>query len=316
VTKPTTDNTNSVLDPAYGASEAKKHFSPQLAVLREMADYGSRLLMRALPQTKTSVPDWIVVSTLFRQVVATLDALTLCLESGAVEAAHVHARGLFEARLYLEWVLTKGKDRWARQLYVATLRDRMSWANRIIPGTPENAAYIQAWQESYGIDPPTSTTIEAEAQTGAAEIAGLLRTPSYREINASFEKLAEPGREPDWYRPGSGSPGSIWAIARDLNRRPDYLVYKHLSGYAHGTNVGTHSKVLADGVVTVEPIRSVEHFIEVFPYTTAWAADAVLRITQEYRGGELPEFRALYEKSWRPRFALPQVVVNTVSIPF
>jgi len=281
-----------------------------------MAEYGSRLLMRAMPRTKNSVPDWVVVGTLFRQVVATLDAFALCLENGAVDAAHVHARGLFEARLFLEWVLTKGKERWGRQLYVATLREKLSWANRIVLGTSENAGYVEAWMESYGKAPPSSPAIEAQAKKSVAEINALLDSPPYREINRWFEKHAKPGRETDWYRPGDGAPTSIWAMARALKRRPDYLLYKHLSGYVHGDNVSTHSRVLAGGMITVEPIRSVEHLIAVFPYTSRWAADAFRQVLQEYRGGELPEYRALYEKQWMPRFELPQVIVNTSWVAF
>ncbi len=55
--------------------------------------------------------DIIVLGTLTRQVVAMLDGLELLLANGAVYVAGLQSRALFEASVYIDWILKDDTER-------------------------------------------------------------------------------------------------------------------------------------------------------------------------------------------------------------
>ena len=312
-----TPNTDPILDPRYGAAEAKRHFSTQLAVARDMADYGAQLLKRVFATCgRDKIEDLVVIAALFRQALVSFDACVLCLENGAVDASNVHARGLLETDLYLEWILTQGKERWGRQLYVANLRQERDWDRRVIPGTAENAIFASAWRDTIGKPFVVDPVIEAGARKQEAAINAILEKPAYHAINTSFDKArGTRPYEPEWYKPGPDAPRSIAHIADMLGRKAHYAtLYSVFSGHVHGTRTKNGFCVDEDGMVVIEPVRSVADISSTFSPTVAIWRGLCRRIIHHYRPDEAQAFALKYENDWKSRLSFPEIKEATVPV--
>ncbi|HEU6453191.1 MAG TPA: DUF5677 domain-containing protein [Gemmatimonadaceae bacterium] len=311
-------NTHVLLDPPFARSEALKHFAPWLDVGREIVQFGADLLLRAFKTSERKVVDLVILGTLFRQLLIEADACLLCLENGAVQAAMLHARAEFEASLALEWTLTNGKDRWATQYYVSSLRQNRSWVRRSIPGTQEATMYAAAWS-TMGASSPPSIRDPADAAQQVAEVDNLLALPAYKSVNDDFDNAGWVGKgakkrfiEPNWYQPGTGGVRSIAEMARVLKHEAEYMtLYRYGSYFIHGSLADNHFKV-KEGVVSIEPIRYLKQFALAFNPTLRHAADGIVLVTSHYRPGELGDIRARYADRWAtPLLQFASVEVNT-----
>src|SRR5689334_11373067 len=102
-------------------TDAKRAFPAQLKLLREVTNYGTNLIPRAFTSSGKTLKDVILIGTLLRQVVAMLDAVEVLTSNGAVYAAGLQARTLFEASAYLEWILKQESEKRAYHYHVHTL---------------------------------------------------------------------------------------------------------------------------------------------------------------------------------------------------
>jgi hypothetical protein len=313
-------NTHALRDPAFAEAEVTKHFSSWLDAGEDVLAYGANLFLRSIRSRHDSVEDLVVIGSVFRQVLVAADGCLVCLRAGAVQQAMLHSRAEFEASMALQWILAKGKEHWARQFYVSTLRQTRMWARQIIPGTAEHAANAAAWK---GVqNPPGHTQDQIQhATTDVAAIDALLNSPPYKQIEDSFENKSLVGKgakrrriEPHWYEPG-GVP-SIGAMARDLGREAEYSsIYRYQSYFVHGSLAENHFKVRA-GQATIEPIRYLKQFATAFNGTFVDVVRTYEWITAEYRAGELADLRTRYQTQWRDalmRFAEVTVTPEIIS---
>ena len=79
---------------------------------------------------------------LLRQAVAMLDGVGILLANGATHAANLQMRALFEASVYMDWILLNDSERKADYYYVHNLRRKRIWALRTQPGSPESQEFI------------------------------------------------------------------------------------------------------------------------------------------------------------------------------
>jgi hypothetical protein len=312
-------NVDAVLDPPYAKYVVERHFLDHLAAARNLADYWADLLQRSIAvSSKTGAEeDLVVIAGFFRNGLKAYDGTLVCLESGAVGAAHVTLRALWEAELYTKWILKSGKERWGRQAYVADLRREREWNNRIIPGTAEAKNYESKWQGTFGSPPPQpSARMAAAAPARVAEIDALLALDKFKEINEWFD--AARGARPwdrDWYKPGPGAPASIGDIAEKLDRSAEYLIlYGSLSHHTHSSHPSAGFVVRAGGSVGIEPVRAFSDFPFVFQLATSLAARCLRGITEEYRAGEIATLNKKHAQDWAPRFKVPQVVEHEEAV--
>jgi hypothetical protein len=284
-----------------------------------MLVYGSDLLLRSIRTRHESVEDLVVIGSAFRQVLAAADGCLVCLRAGAVQAAMLHSRAEFEASMALQWILAKGKARWARQFYVSSLRQMRMWSRQMITGTEEHTARSVAWAKVQKA--PTFTPDQiAQAAKDVGAIDALLASVSYKAIDDAFEAKALVGKgakrrriEPHWYAPGGVA--TIGAMARDLGRQAEYAsLYRYQSYFVHGSLAENSFKV-KDSEATVEPIRYLKQFSIAFNGTFLDLAATFERVTVEYRSGELPQLRTQYQQKWQAllsRFADVTVVPDKV----
>ncbi len=296
-------NTHALLDPAFAEAEVAANFAGWLRVGEAVLAYGADLLLRSIRTHHESLEDLVVIGSAFRQVLVAADGCLICLRAGAVQQAMLHSRDEFEASMAIQWILSRGKQRWARQFYVSTLRQSRSWYRQLIPGTAEHSAHQAVWSTLPNAPVHTPGQIQ-NAQAQVAEIDALLGTPVYKPIDDAFEQEAVTGRgpkqrrrEPNWYTPGGVR--SIAAMARALGREAEYIsIYRYQSYFVHGSLADNHFKVNA-GRATIEPIRYLKQFAMAFNGTFADLIQVYERITTEYRAGEMADFRARYQSEWR-----------------
>jgi hypothetical protein len=316
-------NVHVLYDPPFARAQVAEHFEPWLAVGREVLTYGADLLLRALGSAGESVPDLVIIGGLFRQALMASDGCLLSLEGGGVQQAFLHARGLTEASLSVQWVLHQDRNRWARQYYVSTIRQNRMWQLRALPGTPEASKSEAVWKQ-YGASPSEAVFDLDEVKRAVKESDDLLRHPEYRDINGWFEQYGLKGKppkqrfqEPNWYQPGSGGATSIGDMARKLGRGAEYdSMYKYFSYFAHGSLADNHFKV-RDGRVTIEPMRYLKQFSQAFNLTFVDLAQVCRWITATYRPEELNDYVQRYRREWSPRLMdFVNVNIDPITISF
>jgi len=145
-------NLNPVFDPKFYKAAIQKIYVKQLKMLHEIREWSIGIFRRAYASIERDVANLMILTVLYKQALVSFDAAIVCLEEGAMNAAMMHVRGIFESKLYLEWVLkgNRGSKYLGRQLYVATKRQERHILKRIIPGTQENDIYRAAWINSRG----------------------------------------------------------------------------------------------------------------------------------------------------------------------
>jgi hypothetical protein len=105
-------------------------------LLRDLANYGSHLIPRAFMSSEKTLADAVLIGTLLRQLVAMIDATEILLCRSAVHAATLQLRAMFEASVYIDWMLAGDRENKATYYYVHNLLQRRLWALRVQPGTP------------------------------------------------------------------------------------------------------------------------------------------------------------------------------------
>ena len=126
-----------ILNREEAKGHTHEHFAPQLVLLRDLANYGSNLVIRAFASSPKKMADVVLCGVLLKQIVAMLDAVEVLLSAGVAQAAYLPARAAFEASLYMDWILVGDSERKAQCYIVSNFRDERKWASRAINGTPE-----------------------------------------------------------------------------------------------------------------------------------------------------------------------------------
>lgn len=286
--------------------EAKRHaqefFAPQLDLLRDLANYGSNLVIRAYESSSQKTEDVVICGVLLKQIVAMLDAVEVLLSAGVAQAAFLPARSGFEASLYMDWILLGDIERKAQCYIVSNFRDERKWALRAIHGTPEEVDFT-AVTESFGVDIHAARpTLRAEAKEHLAEVDRVLAQADLASIDAEFDLHRKGKRKIDveWYVLTGKS--SIRQIAEAVNRLLEYEVF-----YGKGSRI-THTASYKDhvrfrsGQVRFKQVRHVAEFNELLNFLLAFSLRAYSKVLTVYRPGEVPAFWTKYREEWREPF--------------
>lgn len=287
-----------ILDRNAAVQAIKEHFSETTELTQELANYGSNLITRCFASSKRTLTDIVVLGGLLKQVIAMLDAVEILVSQGAVYAAHVPARVLFEAYLYIQWILREDHERRARQYYAWQIRQERMWARRVTPGTDEHKGFSKIL-ETFDF-PQDGAPTEVEVTKRISEIDELLATEKYKDINAEFEKLRRGRHDPPWYKPSG--PSSLADMAERLGLRGQYeLFYAQLSQITHAEAFGKQIGIGANEI----SFKSVRHLEGIRPFlllVLSLSMNLYRIILGHYREGELSNFSKKYVEEWRTRF--------------
>jgi hypothetical protein len=100
-------------------------------LLRDLANYGSHLIPRSYSSSEKALGDVVLIGTLLRQLVAMIDAIEILLRRSAVHAATLQLRAMFEASVYIDWMLAGDRENKAAYYYVHNLLRLRLWAMRV-----------------------------------------------------------------------------------------------------------------------------------------------------------------------------------------
>jgi hypothetical protein len=120
-----------LLDDESASKIASEQLKPWTNLLRDLANYGSNLIPRAYSSSGKTLGDVVVIGILLRQVVAMIDAIEILLGRSAVHAATLQLSALFEASVYIEWMLAGDRETKAAYYYVHNLLRLRLWAMRV-----------------------------------------------------------------------------------------------------------------------------------------------------------------------------------------
>ena len=287
-----------LLDTEQPTAEIKKQLRPWICMMRDVTNYGSKLIPRCIASCDRKLEDAVLVAVLLRQCVAMLDTVEVLLSSGAVHASNQQMRALFEASVYIDWILASDSEKKANYYYVHNLRRKRLWASRTQTGAPE-------WQEFQSVAKDAGAKTDDKTRKSAKEqiqeVDRILSRPKFAVINKYFDQHRK-GKRNDvaWYLPLGQR--NLGAISGAVGRRSLYmLLYSGASEVMHTSNYGHHVQ-FGENRLTVQPIRSAEGFETVFRFSLGIALHTFMRILGKYRPGERPAFSRKYVENWRREF--------------
>lgn len=296
----------SILDRDQPARDVRKNFAPQLEVLRDVVNYGSNLIVRCYESSQKGLAEAVILGALLKHAVAMVDGVEIHVSNAAVLASHAPLRALYEAHLYLLWILANDTDRRARHYYVWNLRQQRLWAKRSIRGTAEHTAFLPAGQ----VLPPSDmdTFLDKYQQQASAEVNEIdkLLSLHYREINDAFDKCRKRDYDPPWHAP-CGAP-SIRKLANDLKLLLEYeTIYSTLSRFAHANCLRSHVSFRPE-ITVFQPIRRLESLTFVLNTVLYVAFRTYRAVLNQYRSGEIENYNRKYIQDWQKAFmAIPNV---------
>lgn len=303
-----------LLDREKVVEDIKKHLKPWTDLLYDLTNYGSNLIPRCFSSSERTLKDAVVLAILLRQVVSMLDGVELLVSNGASHAAHLQLRALFEASVYIDWILLADSEKKAAYYYVHNLRRKRQWAWRTQPGSSESQEFLSMMNKS-GVE--VSDKVKEAAREQIQKIDRILSQPAFAEISNDIEQHRKGKRfDPAWYVPLGER--NLRSMARTVGKASQYVIlYSGASEVMHTSSYDHHFKMGKDELtsqpeITFQPIRSVEGFENVFRFTVAITLFTFRRILQEYRAGELPLFGRKYLEKWQKEFVnFPSITYQT-----
>lgn len=281
--------------------DAKEHYGPQLELLTELANYGSHLILSAFSSSDRDLGDTVVTAVLLKQVVLMLDGFQVLLEAGCSEAARLQARAMFEASIYIDWMLMSDKTTKAEHYYVANVRKDRLWSRRSIEGTEEYSAF-QDELGDFAEEISKSALEQAENITKELEkLDEFLCKEPFQSINAAFDQI-QGNRSYDraWYVPLG--PTSFRQIIAEVGRLNQYdIFYGTLSETMHASTIRSHASFRGQQMKFV-PIRHLIGMSGIISFAAYNAIHTYRAVLKEYRPGQLTEFNTRYINDWRTAF--------------
>ncbi len=245
-----------------------------------------------------------------------LDATVVLLRQGAVLAANLAVRSMFESCAYIEWILKADSERRAKQYFVWHWRKELDWTRVAIPGTRENERIKPAYKTEIGkVYFENLKQRQDSAKKKEKELLDILDSADFKEVNDEFERLraGKKGKrsnfDSQWYSL-FGGPSNFRELCVKLSLEGEYdIFYSHASGVMHAM---TQMKMITHqgSEILFEPIRSLDGFGDVARYCASLAIKTFPLVLRQYRMGEARDnFPIKYRNEWRkPFFAIPKVV--------
>lgn len=291
--------------------DAKDIYGAQLELLTDLVNYGSHLILSSFSSSERDLGDTVVTAVMLKQVVLMLDGFQVLLEAGCSEAAQLQARAMFEASVYIDWMLMSDKTNKAEHYYVANVRKDRLWSRRSIEGTDEHSSFLG---ELGDFAEKMSKSATGQAQIIAAELEKLdefLSNEPFQSINAAFDQL-KGNRSYDraWYVPLG--PTSFRQVVKEVGRLYEYdIFYEFTSETMHASKIRSHASFRGKEMKFV-PIRHLLGISAIISFAASIAIRAYRAVLSEYRSGQLTEFDVRYVNDWREAF-LNVPVVNYVN---
>ena len=292
-----------ILDRDKHKNDVTTHFSEEISLLNDLINYGTSLIPRVYISSDRGLSSAIIIGVLLKQIVAMFDAFEILISNANIHAAQLTTRAIFEASIYLEWVMLEDAENKANHYYVSNLRSERIWALRTLEGTPENEDFSHV-RDQLNVDPVTKRPeMKVEAQTHLSEVNRILAQESFKEIDEEFERLKNNNRqkkEPSWYKPFQVR--SLRHMAKLISRHAEYdIFYSQGSEVTHSARYKNHIRI-SSGKITFKPIRIIEGLNSLLFSTIPIVLKSYREVLKFYRPGEVDNFKKKYINEWRETF--------------
>jgi len=292
-----------ILDRDKHVNDVKEHFGNELKLLTDIVNYGTNLIPRVFTTSNRNLTAIIVVGVLLKQVVSMLDSIEILLSNANIHASKLSTRALYEASIYIEWILKEQADKKAKYYYVSNLRGEKKWALRGIKDTVEHESFKHV-RDQLNVDPPSKhDSFEADAKSHLAQVEKTLLQNSFKTINDELERLQNNNRrkmEPSWYKVFRIH--SLRHMAKSLDRHAEYdLFYSQGSDVTHSARYKDHIRI-SKGKIEFIPIRLLEDMSTLLFFSISIAINAYKTVLNYYRPGEVINFERKYINDWRQTF--------------
>lgn len=292
-----------LIDRATSIKQVGDNFSGILGVLRDVVNYGSNLVPRCFVSSSRRLEDAIILGVLVRQAIAMFDATEILLSSAAVYPCHMQTRAIFEASIYIGWMLQNDTEKRAKYYYVANVRQERVWAMRTQSGSSENVAYGKIMEPFGDLFPETTKRLSAKGEEYLREIDRILAQASFNDIDKdieAFRKKRKTSYDPHWYAPLG--PQSVRQLADKLKRLHEYeIIYGPSSEVMHATSHKHHVR-FSPGYIKFTPIRYLEGIDTIVRFSMATMIRIYLDVLAHYRADESSNFGKKYLDDWRQEF--------------
>jgi hypothetical protein len=291
-----------ILDREKHKHDFDEHLPNIEKLLKDIVNYGSNLIPRCFTSSNRDLKDSIIIGTFLKQVVAMIDSAEILISNAAIYSSNLQLRAVFEASIYIDWILKSDTDKKAKYFYVSNLREFKFWALRAKGESPDQVQFDQITREiNLQLDGDIDK-IKAEAERQIVEIDRVLSRPSFCDINAHIQKYKDKNKlhyEPSWYYPLGVS---IRKIAIDVERLPEYeFIYSQTSTIMHSTKYSHHIQ-FGNGKLVFEPIRSLKEINNILTFLVGCTFRTYLAILKHYRPDEVQAFSRKYIEDWRNAF--------------
>src|SRR6266699_5387967 len=189
-----------LLDDESATAFASEQLKTWTNLLRDLANYGSHLIPRAFSSSGKTLADAVLIGILLRQLVAMIDAIEILLCRSAVHAATLQLRAMFEASVYIHWMLAGDRESKAAYYYVHNLLRLRLWAMRVQSGTAESSSFKDIIMNKAGL--PVDETLGEEGKNQVQEIDRVLSQARFVAVRDEFRDWKKRnGGRPAWYSP-------------------------------------------------------------------------------------------------------------------
>ncbi len=230
-----------------------------------------------------------------------LDAIHVLATNACTQASLLQMRALFEASVYIDWIIHSDSEKKAKLFYVSNLRKELIWLYRTQEGNQEHDRFFDQLGEFGEAMEETRDRLSAGSEKYIESIEKLLSHPELLEANEKLDKAKGNKKyEPAWYTPFGMR--SIRQIANDMNRLHEYeIFYSQASEKMHGSDYRSHVR-FSGGTVNVEPIRNLDGLTTIINYVVSATLHTYKVIINRYRPAQIKEFGEKYLQYWRKPF--------------
>jgi len=236
-----------------------------------------------------------------------IDAIEILLCRSAVHAATLQLRAMFEASVYIDWMLAGDRENKAAYYYVHNLLRLRLWAMRVQSGTAESSSFKDIMNK---VGLPVDETLGEEGKDQVQEIDRVLSQARFVAVRDEFRDWKKRnGRRPAWYSPLGVT--DLRNMAINVNKEPLYVfLYGPGSEVMHASNYGQHIR-MQSGRITFYSIRHPKEFSTKVRLTATIAIDIFMKMLHEYREGECARFGQKYVEKWQRAFMnIPELKID------
>ena len=290
---------DSIMPPREVAAEAARaHSRPASALLREVINYGTWVLVRCANSGCREDDVDLAALGFYRTVLEMADGVDASIRESAVTPAVPQLRTVFEASLQLQYVLedlTKYRERalaWFAWHYIT----RLKRYERYDPTTPAGKQFaLEKATDETG--PWLRDMDQAQVAKGIARMHSLLGKPHVLPFKQRYDSLVAAKRTPRFWCSLSSGPANRRELAKHLRLVTVYAeLYSSWSGVSHAEDLYTFFMHVPGKGGAIRPLRGSEGLLRVAGLAATFVLRSSRHMLAHFRGGEESHDRWYTEK--------------------